>query len=157
MKRTLIFLFVLFIAVQAQAQVGVQKAELLGTWKVSKVEMIKDKKTLLVADKDTVVYSEAFVNSLKEEEKKMTFGILNTTMKLILETKIVFLEDDAFVQVNHKGKEFKGTYVLGKGGKKISTVVGEEKKTYSSAFTNNQLVLTEEKKDGQMILTYTKQ
>ena len=129
MKRNLILLFLLLCTVTAKAQ-GVQKNDLIGNWKVSKVEMIKENKTLMVADEDTVHFSESFVNSLKEEEKKMTFALMNAMMKLALETKLILSEDGTVIQVNHDEKEFKGTYVLGKGGKKLTTVFGEKKKEY---------------------------
>lgn len=152
MKQILTPLLLVFLSVYAlQAQSPVKDAELQGTWTIVKVEM----PNILAADDKGVVFNEAFLNGLSDEDRPMTKGLLEGMMSAMVGSKAKF-DKGSYTEINKKGKENKGTYTLAKSGKKLTLVLNGKKTDCQVEMQDGKLVLTQSSKQGEIKLIYEK-
>ncbi|MDB5257720.1 MAG: hypothetical protein JWM14_2415 [Chitinophagaceae bacterium] len=155
MIKNLIFCFCLLFVFTAQAQEGVTKTELVGTWRIVKMEVVKEGNAFVTIDEASgAVFSEEFSSALKEDELKLMKDLMNAAGKKVLNSKIIYTTGGDYTQVDTEGKKFSGKYKLAKGGKLLKTTSEKEKNEYVPSITNKQLVLVQTLKNGDMVLTF---
>ncbi len=160
MKTGLALFLFLFVSCFTQAQVTPKKSDLLGTWKVVRIEMVQGSDTLFVADKTSgAVFSKTFKDalandtSMTEEAKQKTMTAMQFEVGLLLNMEISFLKKDVYAVVLHSNK-VEGTYAWDKKNKKLTTFLKDYKEESSVVLINKQLVLTD--KDQLKRLVYEK-
>lgn len=149
MKTALALFCFLLISCLTQAQVTPKPSDLLGTWKVVRIEMVQGSDTLFVADKTSgTVFSKTFKDalandtSMTEEVKQKTMSAMQFEVGLLLNMEISFLKKNVYKVLLHSNK-VEGTYSWDKKNKKLTTFLKDYKEEFSAVLINKQLVLTD--------------
>lgn len=157
MKKGLLLFLFLFLSYLTQAQVTPKKSDLLGTWKVLRIEMFEGSDTLFVADKASgVVFSKAFKEalakdtSITEEVKQRSQAAMELEIGFLINMEVSFLKNDVYEVVLHANK-VEGTYNWDKKSKKLTTFVRDHKEESTAVLVNKQLVLTDQNQVKRII------
>jgi len=149
--KIIVLLFCFCLASGMNAQGIVKKAELIGSWKVVKVEM----PGIVVAEGESLIFTESYFSDLSEsmtKNFKKSFGLITQGS---LNAKHTFAKDGTFTQTSKDGQVSKGKYTL-KGSKLSFHYSNGDNKEFSISIQNNQLIFSYQERDTQMIFTNNK-
>lgn len=147
--------FVMSFTVSVQAQVT--KDDLVGSWKIVRMEIVKEGKTFITIEASGVVFSEEVTKSMKEDELALMRGMMEAAGKKVLGSQLIYTAGGDFNQIDTEGTEVPGTYKLLKGGKVLATNVNKDKNEYTPSIADKKLSLLQQMKNGEMILVMEKQ
>ena len=155
MKRIVFVLLCLFLLVYAEAQSKISKAELVGKWTISSVEM--QGMFSYDLEKDTIILGDMLKATVKTEELSMVMAAMKPQLAMLTKMGFIFNADGSAELGTGTEMKQSGTYKVNEAESTITTIDKDGKEdVFTAELVKERLTMNINSPQGPVKMVFKK-